>query len=116
MRLPIMTQKRHQRLLTEAVQAEFIRVSSVRAEPLTRGWAVELNYNIYFAPDSRLRGLVTAALQDAAGKAMRPGAGEMDIKARPLGPIAGLPTSGSMEGPKIPTDRSPASFGFPVNV
>ena len=59
----------------KALQAEFERASKIRAEPLTRGWAVDLNYELYHAPDSRLRGLIYAALQQAAGAAMRPGAG-----------------------------------------
>lgn len=61
--------------MNKAVAAEFERVSKIRAQPLTRGWAVDLNYELYHAPDSRLRALVFAALQQAAGAAARPGIG-----------------------------------------
>jgi hypothetical protein len=68
------------------VTAEFERVSRLRAEPLTRGWAVDLNYEVFHADASRLRPLIVNALQVAAGGAERPGIIRQNIESfRPLG-------------------------------
>lgn len=85
MKWPLITRKKHKRLLTAAVNVEFERVSAVRAEPLTRGWAVDLNCNIFHAKDSDLRRMISNALQEAAGQAMRPRIGVPESSFRILG-------------------------------
>lgn len=70
MRNPFMLKKTHDQAVTQLEEDSKLAYYNGAKETAerVRQWAVDANYNLFHADDSRLRAQVTATLQDAVGR------------------------------------------------